>query len=481
MPIDNVAITQHLDSILEARDEGSAAREEDASPVGDHHLRLIGNGIGNGVAAHVPRHTGRRFGLDARNVHTQIADSIRHGDRLAAIEFLSSRIHCDTEFRIDVTAIHVKVLFRSQQLLVEAIVGVHDRCGVVLAFPCSLVLDFVFAAIFYSLQSQLVKSICVLDRHVVDELVVREVTVVVRLSDLAGAGHVEPDAARDIFVRNLLVTLSVQIVQPLAAEHIAGILTAIVQFQDIGVKFVGYGDAVAFNTCKRDLVPVDRQFNPTDRTRSYRFAVFFDFKGSDICILVIADPAIILQPDGIQVFDHAIILLGFVKPCRIDFGLVGYLDLPCFARSSQARLPVVGEGDDHGIFTIVRSIVVYGIGLARQKTTDFQGARDDAFNKGFSVYGSGCRIYVIHDRPGQTAFRDIDDGFPRDLHAVLMDIHHGFVDVSDAVVGNDFALAPVRLVAIGHNDVAKLSPQRKVLRLDICRIGDLIFIGMARI
>ena len=364
MPIDNVAITQHLDSILEAGDEGSAAREEDASPVGDHHLRLIGNGIGDGVAAHVPRHTGRRFGLDARDVHTQIADSIRHGDRLAAIEFSGSRIHRDTEFRVDVTAFRVKVLFRSQQLLVEAVVGVHDRCGVGLVFPCSLVLDFVFTAIFYSLQSQLVKSICVLDRHIVDELVVREVPVVVQLSDLAGAwGHGEPDAARDVFVRNLLGTLSVQIVQPLAAEHIAGILAAIVQFQDVGVEFVGYGDAVAFNTCKRDLVPIDRQRNPIDRTSSCRFAVLIDFKGSDICILVIADPAIMLQPDGIQVIDHAIIRLGFLKPCRIDFGLVGYLDLPCFARSSQARLPVVGEGDDHGIFTIVRAIVVYGINL----------------------------------------------------------------------------------------------------------------------
>ena len=78
--------------ITKCRDEGSAARKEDASPVGDYHLCLIGDGIGDSVAAHVPSHIGRRFSFDARDINTQIADGIRHGERLAAIELLSSRV-----------------------------------------------------------------------------------------------------------------------------------------------------------------------------------------------------------------------------------------------------------------------------------------------------------------------------------------------------------------------------------------------------
>ena len=479
--MDNVVITFHLGAVGEARDEGSAVREEDAGPVGDHHLCRIGNGIGDSVAAHVPRDTGRRIGLDARDIHTQIGDGIRHGEGIAVIERLSRRIQRDPEFRVDVTAIHVKILFRSQKLFVEAVVGVCDRCGIGLAFPCSRVRKFGCTAGLYSLQLQLVKSSCVLDRQVVDQFVVGIVGVVVLLSDLVGAGHSELDAARDVLVRNRSGTLSVQTVLLIAAEQIVGILAAVVQFQNAGVEFVLYGDAVAVDTGDGDLVPVDRQRNPINRTRSHRLAVFLDGVGSDIGDFFIAHLAFMRQSNHIQVFDHAFVRLGILKPSRIDFGLVGDRDLPWFTRSPQTRLPVVGKGDGHSVFTIVGGTVVYRIVLAGQKAADLQAARDDVFNKGISRTGRDRRILVVHNRPGQAIARDIDDGLPRDFHAVLVDIRHGLVDIDDAVIGSDSAIALVLLAAVGHNDVAHLSPQRKVGGLDIGRIGDLVSVGMARI
>ena len=78
--------------ITKGRDEGPAARKEHASPIGDYHLCLIGDGIGDSVATHVPSHTCRRFSFDARDIDTQIADGICHGERLTAIELLSSRV-----------------------------------------------------------------------------------------------------------------------------------------------------------------------------------------------------------------------------------------------------------------------------------------------------------------------------------------------------------------------------------------------------
>ena len=65
------------------------------------------------------------------------------------------------------------------------------------------------------------------------------------------------------------------------------------------------------------------------------------------------------QPDGVQVCDLAVIRLGFLKPDRIDLGLVFYLYRSFIARSYQARLPIAGKDDDHGIPTVVGAIVVY--------------------------------------------------------------------------------------------------------------------------
>ena len=151
----------------------------------------------------------------------------------------------------------------------------------------------------------------------------------------------------------------------------------------------------------------------------------------------------VIQYYPVQVIVFGAVCLGLLKPCRIDFGLVGYLDLPRCARSLQARLPVVGKGDGHSGLAFVGGIIVNGICLAGQKTADLQSARDDFFHKDRSVCGRGRRILVVHDRLGQAAARDIDDGLPRDLHAVLVDIRHGLVDVSDTRVGNDNALSPV--------------------------------------
>ena len=56
-----------------------------------------------------------------------------------------------------------------------------------------------------------------------------------------------------------------------------------------------------------------------------------------------------------------------------------------------------------------------------------------------------------------------------------------FIDVSDAAHGNDPARIFIRLAAIGHNGVADLHRQCKILRLDIGRIGDLVSVNLARI
>ena len=80
--------------------------------------------------------------MDARDIDTQIADSICHGERIATIELLSRRIQCDPEVGINIPTIGVKILFGSQKFLIEAIVGISDCCGVGLAFPCNLVGEF---------------------------------------------------------------------------------------------------------------------------------------------------------------------------------------------------------------------------------------------------------------------------------------------------------------------------------------------------
>ena len=152
--------------------------------------------------------------------------------------------------------------------------------------------------------------------------------------------------------------------------------------------------------------------------------------------------------------DFAVICLGLFEPCRIDYGLVGYYDLSFLTRSNQTRLPIFGKGDSHSSFTAIGGIVVYGIGLTGLKTADFHGVWFDSFNKGFPVSGGDRRIHVVHDRPGQTVLWDIDDGLPRDLHVLLVDLCHSLVDIDNAALGNDLARAPVRLAAIGHNDVA---------------------------
>ena len=152
--------------------------------------------------------------------------------------------------------------------------------------------------------------------------------------------------------------------------------------------------------------------------------------------------------------DFAVICLGLFEPCRIDCGLVSYYDLSFFTRSNQTWLPILGKGDSHSSLTAIGGIVVYGIGLAGLKTADFHGIWFDSFNKGFPVSGRGRRIYVVNDCPGQTTLWDIDNGLPRNLHALLVNLCHSLVDVDNAVFGNNLARAPVRLAAIGHNDVA---------------------------
>ena len=227
--IDFVGITLHLSSVAEIHGEGSAAREYYASPVGDYHLCLVWNGISDRIATHIPTHTDRRLSLDARDVYTQIADGIRHGERIAAIKLLSGRVQCDPEVRVDVPMILDKVLFRSQKLLVEAVVGVCDRCGVGLALPFSLIFNFGYTAILYGLDPQSFESICILDHQVVNELVVWEVCVLVHFSKLAGSrGHGELNATSDVLVWNRLKTLSIKIVKPIATDQIVGIIAAIV-------------------------------------------------------------------------------------------------------------------------------------------------------------------------------------------------------------------------------------------------------------
>ena len=191
-----------------------------------------------------------------------------------------------------------------------------------------------------------------------------------------------------------------------------------------------------------------------------------------------------LQPDAVQVFELAVVRLGLFEPCLVDHGLVGYLDLSILTRSRQTRLPIVGKSDGHSGFTAIGGIVVYGIGLASYKTTAGiygYAARDNVLNKGCSISGCGRRIHVVHDRLGQSVLRDVDDGLPRNFHVVLVDIDYGLVDVNCAAFGSDLTPAPVRLAAIGHNDVAQLPRQRKVRCLDIGRIGNIVSIYLARI
>ena len=188
-----------------------------------------------------------------------------------------------------------------------------------------------------------------------------------------------------------------------------------------------------------------------------------------------------LQQNAIQVFDHAFIRLGILKPYRIDFGLVVYLNLPWCTCSTQSRLPIVGKGDGHGSLATVGGIVINGICLAGYKTADFKSARNNFLNEGCTAGGCGCRIHVVHNCLWQTSTWNVNDSLPRDFHAVLIDIHYGLVDIDNAVIGNDLTIAPVILAAIGHNDVAKLSRQCKVSGLNISRIGDLVSVCTTRI
>ena len=213
--------------------------------------------------------------MDARDVDTQVGDGVGHGEGISAVEFFAGGVKRDPEFRVDVLVGLYEVLVRGQKLLIETVVGVRDRCGVGLAFPDRRVCYIVCTVLFRcGVPAQLLESLCVLDRKVVDELVVRPVSggPYGCIPCKVVGTHVEDHAVTSGGVcpwnRSSVPDSGVQVVLCVTAVNIEGVFVGCVcvWLKNLGIEFVRDGKTVTVDTRKRDLIPVDRQLDPIDRT-----------------------------------------------------------------------------------------------------------------------------------------------------------------------------------------------------------------------